>query len=141
MPVEQYSIPFGEAAIVREGNDVTIVGIQKMVLTALDAADLLVELGVHAEVIDPRTYSPLDIDTIVDSVAKTGRLVVVDESHPRCSLATDIAAQVADIAFESLRSPIKRVTGAHTPIPFSPPLEDAFIPQPNNVVTAVMSLM
>lgn len=140
VPAEQYAIPFGEAVVVREGKDVTIVGVQKMVLTSLDAADLLTELGVEAEVIDPRTYSPLDIRTIVNSVNKTGRLVVVDESHPRCSLATDIAAQVADIAFASLRAPIKRVTGAHTPIPFSPPLEDAFIPQPSSIVSAVMSL-
>ncbi len=140
VPEEQYAIPFGEAAIVREGNDVTIVGVQKMVLTSLDAANLLAEQGVDAEVIDPRTYSPLDIGTIVKSVEKTGRLVVVDESHPRCSLATDIAAQVADLAFSSLRAPIKRVTGAHTPVPFSPPLEDAFIPQPSNVVDAVMGL-
>ena len=140
VPDEQYAIPFGEAAIVREGNNVTIVGIQKMVHTSLDAADVLAGLGVEAEVIDPRTYSPLDIRTIVNSVDKTGRLVVVDESHPRCSLATDIAAQVADLAFASLRAPIKRVTGPHTPIPFSPPLEDAFIPQPSSVVAAVMTL-
>jgi pyruvate dehydrogenase E1 component beta subunit len=140
VPEEQYAIPFGEAAVVRNGQDVTIVGVQKMVLTSLEAADLLAEQGIEAEVIDPRTYSPLDIGTIVNSVKKTGRLVVVDESHPRCSLATDIAAQVADVAFSSLRSPIKRVTGDHTPIPFSPPLEDAFIPQPTNVVSAVMSL-
>ncbi len=139
VPEEQYAIPFGVAAVVREGKDVTIVGVQKMVLTSLEAADLLSDLGVEAEVIDPRTYSPLDMRTIVNSVKKTGRLVVVDESHPRCSLATDIAAQVADLAFASLRAPIKRVTGAHTPIPFSPPLEDAFIPQPSNVVSAVMT--
>jgi len=141
VPEEQYAIPFGEAAVVREGNDVTIVGVQKMVLTSLEAAKLLAEQGVDAEVIDPRTYSPLDIGTIVKSVEKTGRLVVVDESHPRCSLATDIAAQVADLAFSSLRAPIKRVTGAHTPVPFSPPLEDAFIPQPSNVVRAVMEII
>jgi|SRR5665213_22440 len=140
VPEEQYAIPFGEATIVREGKDVTIVGIQKMVHTSMDAADVLAGMGVEAEVIDPRTYSPLDIRTIVNSVDKTGRLVVVDESHPRCSLATDIAAQVADLAFASLRAPIRRVTGAHTPIPFSPPLEDAFIPQPSSVVTAVMTL-
>ncbi|HVB71897.1 MAG TPA: alpha-ketoacid dehydrogenase subunit beta [Acidimicrobiales bacterium] len=141
VPEEQYAIPFGEAAIVREGKDVTIVGVQKMVLTSLDAANLLAERGIEAEVIDPRTYSPLDTGTIVKSVEKTGRLVVVDESHPRCSLATDIAAQVADLAFASLRAPIKRVTGAHTPVPFSPPLEDAFIPQPSNVVNAVMEIL
>lgn len=140
VPTDQYAIPFGEAAIVREGDDVTIVGIQKMVHTALDASNLLAEAGIHAEVIDPRTYSPLDINTIINSVSKTGRLVVVDESHPRCSLATDIAAQVADRAFSSLRGPIKRVTGAHTPVPFSPPLEDAYIPQPSSVVSAVMTL-
>lgn len=139
VPEESYAIPLGVAKVIREGNDVTIVGVQKMVHTALDAAELLSHEGIEAEVIDPRTYSPLDTDTILGSVEKTGRLVVVDESHPRCSLATDIAALAADRVFSSLRSPIRMVTGAHTPIPFSPPLEDAFIPSAARIVEAVHS--
>jgi pyruvate/2-oxoglutarate/acetoin dehydrogenase E1 component len=139
VPEEPYTIPFGVARIAREGKDVTIVGVQKMVHTALEAAAALSKEGIEAEVIDPRTYSPLDENTIIGSVEKTGRLVIVDESHPRCSLATDISALVADKAFAALRSPIRMVTGAHTPIPFSPPLEDAFIPSPERIVEAVKS--
>lgn len=139
VPEEQYTIPFGVARIAREGSDVTIVGVQKMVHTALDAAKVLSAEGIEAEVIDPRTYSPLDEDTILASVEKTGRLIIVDESHPRCSLATDISALVAEKGFDSLRSPILMVTGAHTPIPFSPPLEDAFIPSSERIVDAARS--
>ena len=139
VPEEMYSIPFGVANVVREGSDVTIVGVQKMVHTALEAAEVLAESGIEAEVIDPRTYSPLDTGTILDSVDKTGRLVVVDESYPRCSLATDISALVAESAFDALRAPIRMVTGAHAPIPFSPPLEDAFIPDAERIVAAVQS--
>lgn len=138
VPEDPYTIPIGVARIAREGSDVTIVGVQKMVHTALEAAKELAKQGIEAEVIDPRSYSPLDEDTILSSVEKTGRLVIVDESHPRCSLATDISALVADKAFASLRGPIKMVTGAHTPIPFSPPLEDAFIPSPERIVDAVL---
>jgi pyruvate dehydrogenase E1 component beta subunit len=139
VPEEPYTIPFGVARIAREGSDVTIVGVQKMVHTALDAAKVLAAEGIEAEVIDPRTYSPLDEDAILTSVQKTGRLIIVDESHPRCSLATDISALVAEKGFASLRSPILMVTGAHTPIPFSPPLEDAFIPSPERIVEAARS--
>ncbi|NOY55627.1 MAG: alpha-ketoacid dehydrogenase subunit beta [Actinobacteria bacterium] len=139
VPEEPYTIPFGVARIVRSGSDVTIVGVQKMVHTALDAAKVLASEGIEAEVIDPRTYSPLDEQTILSSVEKTGRLVVVDESHPRCSLATDIAALVAESAFDALRGPIRMVTGAHAPVPFSPPLEDAYVPDAARVVAAVRS--
>jgi pyruvate dehydrogenase E1 component beta subunit len=137
VPEEPYAIPFGVAKVVREGSDVTIVGVQKMVHTALAAAESLAEDGISAEVIDPRTYSPLDETTILDSVRKTGRLVIVDESHPRCSLATDIAALAAESAFDALEAPIKRVTGPHAPVPFSPVLEDAYIPNAEKVVAAV----
>jgi pyruvate dehydrogenase E1 component beta subunit len=123
VPEEPYTIPFGVAQVVREGSDVTIVGIQKMVHTA--------------EVIDPRTLSPLDLETIIRSVRKTGYLVVVDESNPRCSLATDIAGLVASEAFEALRGPVGIVTAPHMPVPFSPPLEDAYIPSPEQVAAAV----
>ncbi len=139
VPEKPYTIPLGLARIVRPGSHVTIVGVQKMVHTALDAARVLAVEGIEAEVIDPRTYSPLDEQTILNSVEKTGRLVVVDESHPRCSLATDIAALAAESAFDALRGPIRMVTGAHAPVPFSPPLEDAYIPDPARVVAAVRS--
>jgi pyruvate dehydrogenase E1 component beta subunit len=137
VPTEPYTVPFGAARVVREGNDVTIVGIQKMVHTALDAADGLAEEGVSVEVIDPRTTSPLDLETILRSVRKTGHLVVVDESNPRCSLATDVAGLVAAEGFEALRGPVGIVTAPHMPVPFSPPLEDEYIPSPEKVAAAV----
>jgi pyruvate dehydrogenase E1 component beta subunit len=137
VPEESYTIPFGVARVVREGSDVTIVGIQKMVHTALDAADGLAQEGISAEVIDPRTTSPLDLATILASVRKTGHLVVVDESNPRCSLATDIAGLVASEAFFALQGPVGIVTAPHMPVPFSPPLEDAYIPSPEKVAEAV----
>lgn len=140
VPEEPYAIPFGVASIVREGADVTIVGVQKMVHTALAAADDLEVHGIAAEVVDPRTYSPLDAETILTSVRKTGRLVIVDESHPRCSLATDIAALAAEEAFDALEAPVRRVTGPHAPVPFSPPLEDAYIPSVEKVVRAALDV-
>lgn len=139
VPEEPYEVPLGVARIAREGDDVTVIGIQKMVHTALDAAEVLAGEGVSVEVIDPRTYSPLDSATILRSVAKTGRLVVVDESYPRCSLATDISALVAESAFESLRAPIRMVTAPHAPVPFSPVLEDLYIPSVERVAGAVRS--
>lgn len=137
VPEESYALPFGEANIVREGGDVTIVAIGRMVHTALEAAEELAGSGVQAEVIDPRTTSPLDVDTILESVENTGRLVVVDESNPRCSLATDVAATIAQDAFGSLRAPIQLVTGPHTPVPFADALEDLFIPDAAKIAGAV----
>ena len=134
VPEGSYTIPIGVGDIKRKGKDITIVGVQKMVLSALDAADELAKQGIDAEVIDPRSYSPIDIDLICESVAKTGLLLVVDESHPRCSIATDIAGMVADRAFSSLKGPIKTLTGLHTPVPFSPPLEDHYLPSVDNVI-------
>ena len=140
VPEESYAIPLGVAATVRQGTDVTIVAVQKMVGTAMEAAEQLAGMGIDAEVIDPRTYSPLDTETILASVAKTGRLVVVDESHPRCSLATDISALAAERVFDHLLAPIRMVTGAHSPVPFSPPLEDAYLPSTARVVDAVVEI-
>jgi len=141
VPEEPYTVALGEARIAREGTDVTIVGIQKMVYTSLEASTALEAEGVSCEVIDPRTYSPLDSERILRSVKKTGRLVVVDESYPRCSLATDIAAIVAERAFDDLRAPIRRVTAPHTPVPFSPRLEDMYIPSAERVADACRSLV
>ncbi|MGD9530189.1 MAG: alpha-ketoacid dehydrogenase subunit beta [Pseudonocardia sp.] len=137
VPQESYAIPFGEANIVREGSDVTIVAIGRMVAMAQAAADELATAGVQAEIIDPRTVSPMDWDTILESLENTGRLVVVDEATPRCSLATDIAGVVAQDAFSSLRAPVQLVTGPHTPVPFTGALEDLFIPDAQRVANAV----
>jgi acetoin:2,6-dichlorophenolindophenol oxidoreductase subunit beta len=137
VPEESYTIPFGEAAVVREGDDVTIVALGRMVSFAQDAAGALQKKGIHCEVIDPRTTSPLDEDTILESVEKTGRLVVVDESNPRCSMASDIAGLVAQKAFGALKAPIEQVTAPHTPVPFSDALEDLYVPSAARIEAAV----
>src|ERR1700751_5502304 len=141
VPEESYAIPLGEANIVREGDDLTIVAIARMVHVAQQGAEELAKEGIHAEVIDPRTTSPLDEDTILESVAKTGRLVVVDESHPRCNMATDIAALVAPKAFGDLKSPVTTVSGPHVPVPFSDALEDLYIPTPAKVKDAAKEVL
>jgi acetoin:2,6-dichlorophenolindophenol oxidoreductase subunit beta len=141
VPEGDEGIPLGVADIKREGDDLTIVAISRMVQQALAAADTLAAEGIEAEVIDPRTLSPLDEDTILSSVAKTHRLLVVDEDNPRCSAATDIAAMVADKGFDTLDAPIKRVTAPHTPVPFSPPLEQFYVPSPDRIVDAVREIV
>jgi acetoin:2,6-dichlorophenolindophenol oxidoreductase subunit beta len=140
VPEESYTIPFGEANVVREGDDVTIVALGRMVSFAQQAADELESSGVSAEVIDPRTVSPLDMDTILESVEKTGRLVVVDEASPRCNLATDISAQVVSEAFGDLKAPIKMVSPPHVPVPFAQPLEDLYIPSVQDIVNAAKTV-
>jgi acetoin:2,6-dichlorophenolindophenol oxidoreductase subunit beta len=140
VPEESYTIPFGEANLVREGGDVTIVAIGRMVSVAMEAAGELASSGIEAEVIDPRTTSPLDTETILESVENTGRLVVVDEATPRCNLATDISATVAQDAFGSLQAPIQMVTAPHTPVPFSDALEDAYMPDAQKVVNAAKAV-
>ncbi len=141
VPDEPYTIPFGEANLVREGEDVTIVAIGRMVHMAKAAADTLAKQGIDCTIIDPRTTSPLDLDTILESVEETGRLVVVDEASPRCNMATDIAAQVADKAFAALRGPVKMVSPPHTPVPFSAALEDLYVPSADDIVAAVQAAM
>ena len=141
VPEGDEGIPLGKADIKREGDDVTIVAISRMVHQALAAADMLAEEGIEVEVIDPRTLSPLDSETILESVAKTHRLVVVDEDNPRCSAATDIAALVADQGFDSLDAPIKLVTAPHTPVPFSPPLEQFYVPSPERIADVVREIV
>jgi len=140
VPEGSYAIPFGEANIVRDGGDVTIVAFGLMVQKSMEAASKLAKEGIQCEVIDPRTTSPLDLETIVESVEKTGYLVVVDESNPRCSMAADISAQVTDQAFGSLKGPVKMVTAPHCPPPFSDVLEDLYIPSPNKITEAILSL-
>jgi pyruvate dehydrogenase E1 component beta subunit len=128
VPDEAYAIPFGEANVTREGRDVTIITLGRMVNFANEAADNLAKKGVKTTVVDLRTSSPLDAETVLEMARETGRVVVVDEAHPRCSIATDISALLADQAFESLKAPIKMVTAPHVPVPFSPALEDLYVP-------------
>jgi acetoin:2,6-dichlorophenolindophenol oxidoreductase subunit beta len=137
VPEALYAIPFGEANVVREGKSATIVSYGLMVHRALDAASALAKEGVECEVIDLRTLSPIDMDTVLESVEKTGHLVCVDEANPRCSIAADVSAQVAQQAFGALKGPIEMVTAPHTPVPFSPLLEDVYIPSAAQIAAAV----
>jgi pyruvate dehydrogenase E1 component beta subunit len=137
VPEASSAIPFGEANVVREGTKATIVTNALMVHRALDAATQLAKEGIDVEVIDLRTLSPLDIDTVIESVEKTHHLVCVDEANPRCSIASDVSAQVAQQAFRALKGPIELVTAPHTPVPFSPVLEDLYIPGAAQIVAAV----
>ncbi|MAY87871.1 MAG: alpha-ketoacid dehydrogenase subunit beta [Pseudooceanicola sp.] len=137
VPEEAYEIPFGEANFLRDGGDATIVAFGAMVPRAMQAADRLAKDGIRVTVIDPRTTSPLDEEAILDSVDETGRLVVVDESPPRCSLAADVAALVASQAFDALKAPVGMVTCPHTPVPFAPNLEDAYMPSAEKIEAAV----
>jgi 2-oxoisovalerate dehydrogenase E1 component len=140
VPAEPYEIEFGQARIAREGRDVTVVAIALMVQRSLAAAEQLAKEGISVEVIDPRTVSPLDTDTILASVKKTGRLLIVDEAFSPCSLGAEIAARVADTGFDDLDAPIRRLNGAFAPTPYSPPLEKAMIPHVEDIVKAIREL-
>lgn len=137
VPEGEYVIPLGVADVKREGSDVTVVAIGRMVNFALQAAEQLSGDGIEVEVIDPRTLSPLDEGTILDSVKKTHRLIVVDEDNPRCSMATDMVSLVSTKAFDYMDAPPQALTAPHTPVPFSPPLEDFYIPSVDRIVEAV----
>jgi len=134
-------VPIGRAAVRRAGADVTIVAIARMVSVALDAATELVGRGVDAEVLDLRTIAPLDLPAVLASVRRTGRLVVVDEDTPRCSVASDLVALVCSRAFDALRAAPAMVSPPHIPLPFAPALEDAYLPGVRDVVDAVTALM
>jgi pyruvate/2-oxoglutarate/acetoin dehydrogenase E1 component len=139
VPEGEYLVPLGKAAIVEEGSDVTIVAIGRMVHTALEAQPILKEKNIHAEIIDPRTISPLDVKTITESVGKTGRLVVVTEENPRCSVARDIvAAAVEKLPLGAWRSSPRAVTAPHTPVPFAKELELRYIPSAEQIAEAVI---
>ncbi|MFE4812773.1 alpha-ketoacid dehydrogenase subunit beta [Peribacillus simplex] len=141
VPEGYYTIPIGKAEIKRKGSDLTVVAIGKQVHTAMEAAEKLTSKGIEVEIVDPRSLSPLDEESILNSVAKTNRLIVIDEANPRCSVATDIAALVADKGFDTLDAPIKRITAPHTPVPFSPPLEDIYLPTSEKVIQVVSELL
>jgi pyruvate/2-oxoglutarate/acetoin dehydrogenase E1 component len=141
VPEGDYTIPFGEANFVTEGTDVTVVALGLMTHIAAGVAAAMAQQGISVEVIDPRTTSPLDEESILESVQSTGRLVIVDESAARCGFGHDVAALVADKAFYSLKAPIKLVTPPHCPTPFSPPLEQAWIPSGERVAAAILEVM
>src|SRR5262245_60313870 len=141
VPEASYAIPFAEANIVRDGKHASIVTYGLMVHRAVEAAATLAKEGTEVEIVDLRTLSPLDLDTVLDSVTQTGRLVCVDEANPRCSIATDIAAQVAQKAFGALKAQIELVTPPHVPVPFSPALEDLYIPSGAQIADAVRRTM
>lgn len=141
VPEEPYTIPFGVADIKRKGSDVTIIAIQRMVKYALDAAEELAKEGIDVEVVDPRTLSPLDLDTLVKSAHNTGRVIIADEGYPRCGIASDISAQIGERSFGKLVAPILRVTPPHAHIPFCGPLENIWIPDVQNIIEAVRESM
>ena len=140
VPSDEYTIPFGVADIKREGRDVTIVATSSMVQVALGAATLLEEVGISAEVIDPRTSWPLDERTLVESATKTSRAIVVDEGYLRYGVTAEIASVIAEGAFYHLDGPVLRLGAMHVPIPFSPPLEDATVPTDRSVFEVARKL-
>ena len=140
VPSEDYTIPFGVADVKRTGRDITIVATSSMVQVALGAAELLEKAGISAEVIDPRTTWPLDEKTLIESAKKTSRGIVVDEGYGRYGVTGEIAAVIAEGAFYSLEAPVKRIGAMHVPIPFSPPLEDATVPNEQSVFEAARAL-
>ena len=142
VPEEAYAIPFGQAKIVKEGSDLTIVSISQMVQKAVLAANELAEQGIHAEVIDLRTLVPLDKESVLKSVRKTGRLLIADEDYLGFGLTGEIAALIAEnLDTVTLKAPIKRLAVPNVPIPYSRPLEQFVIPQVANIVLAAQQLL
>ena len=140
VPEGEYAIPFGLADIKRPGTDITIVATSSMVHVALDAANALEEAGISAEVVDPRTLAPLDAETLIASAQKTGRAIVVDEGYQQFGATAEIAAVIADGAFDYLDAPVKRIGAMNVPVPFSPVLEDQTVPTAESVAAAAKAL-
>ncbi len=137
VPEGRYTIPFGQAEVKREGSDVTVVATHAMVGRSLIAAEQAAQKGISVEVVDPRTLVPLDKETILTSIRKTGRLVVADEGHKNCGFGAEIGCLAAEEAVEYLKAPVARVASPDTPVPFSPPLEQAFIQDEKEILLAV----
>ena len=140
VPDGDYTIPFGVADIKREGRDITLVATSSMVQVALGAAEMLAEIGLSAEVVDPRTTSPLDKETLINSAKKTSRAIVIDEGYERYGVTAEIASAIADGAFYYLDAPVKRMGAMDVPIPFSPPLEDVTVPTEKTVFEMAKTL-
>ncbi|HEX5417526.1 MAG TPA: alpha-ketoacid dehydrogenase subunit beta [Chloroflexota bacterium] len=141
VPEGDYLVPFGKARIAREGRDLTIVSHSRTVLTAMEAANILAKDGIEAEVVDLRTLRPLDVDTIVESVRKTNRVVVVGEDWRTFGVGAEIAATIQEFAFDYLDAPVNRVNTAAVPMPYSKPLETAALPHPESVVEAARAIL
>jgi 2-oxoisovalerate dehydrogenase E1 component len=141
VPEEPYQIPFGQAAVVRGGKDATVVALALMVQHTRTACDQLAQEGIDVELIDARTVAPLDIDTVARSVAKTGRLLIVDETFAPYGIGAEVAAQLVERGFDDLDAPIRRLNGAHSPTPYSPPLEAAVVPNPATIAQAIRDLL
>jgi len=137
VPEDMKPIPLGKGRIRRPGKDVTIIAIQRMNLFAEEAAQKISEENIDCEIIDPRTYSPLDEELIFESVRKTGRVIVIDESNPKCSLASEITSLISEKCFSDLKTAVIKITAPHTPIPFSPPMEDFYIPSTKKIIEAI----
>ena len=141
VPDELYTIPFGEANFTREGKDVTLISMGRTVNLCNQVADEIKKDNISCSVLDLRTLSPLDEDSILEAVDETGRVVIVDESYPRCNVATDISALISDKAFSSLKAPIKMITPPHTPVPFSPALEVLYLPSADNIKKTISNIL
>ncbi|MFT4663254.1 MAG: pyruvate dehydrogenase E1 component beta subunit [Polaribacter sp.] len=141
VPEGEYLVPIGKAAVRREGTDITLVSYNKMVLEALKAADELAKEGISAEVIDLRTIRPLDHETIVESVKKTNRIVVIDESWPFAGISSEVTYQIQKYAFDYLDAPVIRVNSADTSLPYAAPFVDEFLPNPAKIIKAVKEVM
>ncbi|MDA0338833.1 MAG: alpha-ketoacid dehydrogenase subunit beta [Proteobacteria bacterium] len=141
VPAEAYTVPFGVAKITREGTDLTLISMSHMVNHCNTVADKLAKEGISIEVVDIRTTSPLDRDAILKSARKTGRIVVVDEANPMCSMASEISSIIASDAFDDLDAPIKKVTAPHTPVPANPGLEALYLPSPDKIEKVVRDLL
>ena len=140
VPDDDYTIPFGVADIKKEGTDITLIATSSMVQIALEAADLLAEKDISAEVIDPRTVMPLDKKTLIESAIKTSRVIVIDEGYDSYGVTAEIASVIAEGAFYHLEAPVKRIGAMDVPIPFSPVLEDLTVPNAGMVVEMAKTL-
>ncbi|HMJ21482.1 MAG TPA: transketolase C-terminal domain-containing protein, partial [Terriglobales bacterium] len=140
VPVEDYTLPLGVADVKRVGEDITLVATSSMVQVALGAATMLEAIGLSAEVVDPRTLSPLDEKTLVESAKKTSRAIVLDEGYERYGVTAELASVIAAGAFYNLDAPVRRMGAMHVPIPFSPPLEDVTVPTEQTVFEAARAL-
>ena len=140
MPDEEYTIPFDNAVVRREGSDVTLVAVSLMVHRAMEAVEILAKQGISVEVIDPRTVAPLDEAAILKSVAKTGRLAVVDEAYANCGFAADIGALAAEKSLDSLDAPVRRICAPPAPHAFSPSLDAEIVPSVERIVREISAL-
>ena len=141
VPDESYTVPFGEANFTREGKDITFIGMGATVSLCNNVSDKLKKDNISSTVLDLRTLSPLDEDSILEASEETGRIVIVDESNPRCNIATDISALICEKSFSCLKGPIKMVSPPHTPVPFSATLEDLYLPSEDNIIKAARELL